>query len=215
LRKGHKALGVKAAQIASLAAKLGRLAPKQKVGTRDLPRLWLVTDPNRLADPREAAAQLPPGSGIIYRGFGRPEADQEAMALAKLAKVRGLILLIGADAALAQRVGADGVHLPERLVIRARRIRARHQGWIVTAAAHSRAALARAQTLGLDAAFVSTVFQSLSPSAGAPLGPVKLAGWTRHSSLPIIALGGIDAKTGKRLIATGVYGLAAIEGLKT
>ena len=201
--------------MASLAEKLSRLALKQKVGARDLPRLWLVTDPARLADPLAAAAQLPPGSGIVYRGFGRPEADQEAATLANLAKVRGLIFLVGADEALAQRVCADGLHLPERLMATARRVRAKHRGWIVTTAAHSPAALARADRLGLDAAFVSAIFPSHSPSAGAPLGALKLACWTRQTALPIIALGGVDAETGKRLLTTGVYGLAAIEGLKT
>ena len=179
-----------------------------------MPRLWLLTDPDRLADPVAAARGLPVGSGIIYRSFGRINAKTKALALARLARNRGLILLIGADACLAARVGAHGVHLPERLMALAPRLRARHPGWILTTAAHNRRALESAEALRLDGAFLSAVFPSQSPSAGAPMGAVRLASYVRGAALPIMALGGITAKTGQRLLSTGVYGLAAIEGLK-
>jgi thiamine-phosphate pyrophosphorylase len=190
------------------------LAPKQKAGRRVLPRLWLFTDPDRLADPVAAARGLPSGSGIIYRSFGRANAELEARALAKLAKERGLVLLIGADADLAAKIGADGVHLPERMMMRARRLRARHSNWILTTAVHNRRALEHAKALKLDGAFLSAVLPSQSPSAGVPMGPIRLAQYVSGSDLPIMALGGITAKSGQGLIATGVYGLAAIEGLR-
>ena len=179
-----------------------------------MPRLWLLTDPDRLADPVAAACGLPVGSGIIYRSFGRTNAKTEALALAGLARNRGLILLIGADARLAVRVGAHGVHLPERLMALAPRLRAQHPGWILTTAAHNQCALAKAKALKLDGAFVSAVFPSQSPSAGAPMGPVRLARLVLDAGLPVMALGGITAKTGQRLIGTGIYGLGAIQGLK-
>ena len=179
-----------------------------------MPRLWLLTDPDRLADPVAAARGLPAGSGIIYRSFGHPNAELEARALVKLSKDRDLVLLIGADARLAARVGADGVHLPERMMALAPRLRARHPGWILTTAAHNQYALAKAKALKLDGAFVSAVFPSQSPSAGAPMGPVRLARLVQDADLPVMALGGITAKTGQRLVGTGIYGLAAIEGLK-
>ena len=122
--------------------------------------------------------------------------------------------MIGADARLAARVGADGVHLPERMVALAPRLRGRHPGWILTTAAHNQYALAKAKALKLDGAFVSAVFPSQSPSAGAPMGPVRLARLVPVADLPVMALGGITAKTGQRLVGTGIYGLAAIEGLK-
>ncbi len=215
MRTGHRSLGSGAAQLGRLTTKLGRLAPKQKAGRADLPRLWLVTDPDRLTDPLATARGLPAGSGIIYRGFGRRNAEHEARALRKLAKERGLVLLIGADAQLAARIGADGVHLPERMMARAPRLRAQYRGWILTAAVHNRLALERAAALRLDGALLSVVFPSQSPSAAKPIGPMRLARYVRCSGLPIVALGGITTKTGPRLLSTGVYGLAAIEGLKT
>ena len=202
------------------AAKLGRLAQKRKppkgLGPRSLalPHLWLMTDPDRLPDPVRTARTLPRGSGIIYRSFGRPQALAEALALADLAKRRGLTLLIGADASLAIKVGADGVHLPERMIGHAKRIRARHPNWIITTAAHSPRAIAKAARLGLDAALVSPVFVSQSPSAGRPLGQTRVAEWVYRAKLPIIALGGIGHKNARLLVGTGVWGIAAIDGLR-
>jgi thiamine-phosphate pyrophosphorylase len=172
-----------------------------------------VTDPERIADPLAAAARLPRGAGVIYRAFGASDALETAWALRRLAWRRGLVLLVGADARLAATMRADGVHLPERLMASAPRLRRAHPCWRITAAAHSPAAVLRAGRLGLDAALVSTVFPSRSPSATAPLGSLRFAALARGAFLPVIALGGVSNKTAPRLVGTGAFGLAAVEGL--
>jgi thiamine-phosphate pyrophosphorylase len=121
------------------------------------------------------------------------------------------LLLIGADAGLAARLGADGVHLPERLAHVARRLKAAHPGWIVTAAAHSTRAARAALAAGAGAAVVSTVFESRSASAGRPFGPVRLALLVRAVGGPVYGLGGIDNKKARRLIDAGLVGLAAVD----
>jgi thiamine-phosphate pyrophosphorylase len=173
-----------------------------------------MTDPSRLKNPIAVARTLPAGCGIIYRSFGRKEALSEALALAKVARSRGLILLIGADEALAFKVRADGVHLPERMMAKAPYIRLRHPDWIITTAAHNSRALAKAGTLKLDGALISPIFVSQSPSAGRPLGQGRAALWSLKARLPVIALGGIDHKNARLLSGTGVWGLAAIDGLR-
>jgi thiamine-phosphate pyrophosphorylase len=221
LNIGHDAMELKRRGLIAEAAKLGRLAQKRKppkaLSARSgaLPHLWLMTDPDRLPDPVGTALRLPKGSGIIYRSFGRPQALVEALAIADLARQRDLTLLIGADEALAHRVGADGVHLPERMMGHAKRLRARHPNWIITTAAHSPRAIAKAARLGLDAALISPVFVSQSPSAGRPLGQTRVAKWVHRANLPVIALGGIGHKNARLLSGTGVCGIAAIDGLRT
>ena len=64
-----------------------------------------------------------------------------------------------------------------------------------------------------NAALVSAVFTSESPSAGAPLGALRFARLNRTARLPIIALGGINARTAPRLVDAGAAGLAAVGGL--
>jgi thiamine-phosphate pyrophosphorylase len=105
------------------------------------------------------------------------------------------------------------VHLPERLAHRARRVKAAHPRWTVTAAAHSPRAARRALACGADAVVVSTVFASRSASAGRPLGPVRLALLVRAAGGPVYGLGGIDKEKARRLLDTGLVGLAAVDAL--
>jgi thiamine-phosphate pyrophosphorylase len=199
--------------LARTAATLGRRAARGKAqGRPRLPSLWFVTDPGRTPDPDAIIAALPAGAGVIYRAFGAADALETAKRLRRLTDAQGLVLLVGADERLAALARADGVHLPERMLSRARRLRARHPLWLITGAAHSPRALALADRAGLDAALVSAIFRSNSPSAGAPMGPLRLARLVRGAWTPVIALGGVNTQTAPRLISTGAYGLAAVEG---
>jgi len=152
---------------------------------------------------------------MIYRAFGAIDALEAAKRLAFIARKRGLVLLVGADERLAAASGAHGVHLPQRMIGAAQTIRRRHPSWIITAAAHGRASILRADRLRLDAILVSPVFPSASPSAGRPLGPTRFAALIRGVRTPVIALGGVNTKTAPRLLSTGAAGLAAVEAFRT
>ena len=158
-------------------------------------------------------ARLPRGSGVVFRAFGAAGALEQARRLRALARQRRLVFLVGFDAGLAAAVKADGVHLPERALGRALAIRRRHPAWLITGAAHSPGALAKARRHGLDAAVLSPVFPSRSPSAGAPLGRTRFEAWTRGAGLPVYRLGGISGQTAQCLRASRAAGLAAVEGL--
>ncbi|MEO8113713.1 MAG: thiamine phosphate synthase [Phenylobacterium sp.] len=195
--------------MARTAALLRRAGP----GRKALPPLLFFTDPGRTPDPAAVARRLPAGSAVVFRAFGASDAEARAAELLRIARAGGLKLLIGADHRLAARIGAHGVHLPERLAHRARPLKTAHPGWIVTAAAHSLSAARRALACGPDAVVVSTAFASRSPSAGRPLGPVRMAALARAAGGPVYALGGITNKTARRLKDAGLVGLAAVEGL--
>lgn len=188
-----------------------RLEARRPIGKP--PALVLFTDPGRTADPLADAARLPRGALVVYRHFGAPDAEATARVLAKLCRRRGLRLLIGADASLAAKVRADGVHLPERLTTLAPRLKRTRRFRLVTAAAHNRSAVLRAAQAGVDAVFVSPVFSSRSASATRPLGPLKFARLTQRVSTPIYALGGVNSVTAKRLGQTRIWGFAAVDAL--
>lgn len=190
--------------LAKQAAQLNRAA-----GRPALPALFFLTDPARTPDPAAIAARLPRGACIIYRHFGAADRRAVAAKLKRIAGARSLILLVAADPTLAHQIGADGVHWPERLLRRRRG----PKHWLITAAAHSARALARAAQAGADAALLSPVFTSNSPSADRPLGARKAAALARRAGLPVIALGGVNAESARRLSGRGFAGLAAIEGL--
>jgi thiamine-phosphate pyrophosphorylase len=187
-----------------------RLAkPAHARNGRRLPRAWFVTDPKRTPDPAAVAARLPKGWGVIYRHFGAHDRFTVGAKLARICRQRGLILLVSADPALAASINADGVHWPEA---RLRGVRKRSPRFIETASAHSRAGIARARTLGLDAALFSTVFPSRSPSAGRAIGALRFRLIARVARLPVYALGGVNKHNAARAM-THSAGWAAIDAV--
>ncbi len=159
--------------------------------------------------------RLPRGCGVIYRAFGAAGAEVEGRRLMAIARRRGLVLLVGADPRLAAAIGADGVHLPERLIPACRALRARRPRWLFTAAAHDAGAARAARRAGAQAVLASAVFPSASPSAGRPLGLLRFSALVRAAGLPVYALGGVDSKNAPRLLGTGASGLAAVDGFRT
>jgi thiamine-phosphate pyrophosphorylase len=183
-----------------------RLAtPARARNGQPLPRAVHFTDPVRTPDILRIARRLPDGFGIVWRHFGAPDRLATGRALARICRQRGITLLVSADPSLALRIGADGVHWPE-----ARLTGARHPHLIETASAHSAAAIARAARLRIDAVFVSAIFESRSPSAGKPLGPLKFRQLARNARLPVYALGGLNARTAARAMRHAA-GWAAVD----
>ena len=172
----------------------------------------LMTDPKRVPDVLGAAQNLPEHSALIYRHFGAPEREFMAHKLRQICNDRGIQFLIGADEDLARTVGADGVHLPETDLDAAPVLHIQYPDWILTGATHSEFALAKAARLGLEAGFVSPVFESQSPSAGDTLGVERFAEMVRDAKIPVIALGGINGTNVHRLIGSGAAGIAGISG---
>jgi thiamine-phosphate pyrophosphorylase len=196
-------------RAAARLAKPARARPSSTNRGRTLPRAFFLTDPDRTMNLLGVIARLPRGWGVIYRHFGAANRYVVGAALARACRQRGLILLVSADPALAARIGADGVHWPEA---RLRGVRQKSPRFIETAAAHSRAAIARARRFGIDAAIVSTVFPSRSRSAGKAMGPLRFRLIARAARLPVYALGGVNARNAASAM-THSAGWAAIDAV--
>jgi thiamine-phosphate pyrophosphorylase len=191
--------------LARQSGALNRAQPKRS--RTPVPSLYFLTDGARTPDPVATARTLPRGSAVIYRHFGASDRKDVAAVLAAVCRQKRLVLLIAADPALARAVGADGVHWPES---RARRRLGFH---LETMAAHSPAALRRAHALGMDAALLSPVFPTRSASGHRTLGAFNAARWARAAKLPVIALGGVNAVSARKLRGLGFAGLAAVDAL--
>ena len=194
--------------MATLAEQARHLKPRPG----RLPRLILVTDAERLPDPRAAIARLAVGSALIFRHYGVAVRTALALDLAKICRARRLRLLIAGDLSLALRCGA-GLHLPEAMAREpAAKIRLWHRqtGRLLTVAAHGRAALVRAR--GADAALLSPVFTTASHPDARSLGPLAFRRLVRNARLPVYALGGINARTIRHLKGSGAAGAAALAG---
>lgn len=197
--------------MADDAKTLARLAARLNTGA--LPRLVLMTDDARLPDPCGAAARLPRGSLVVLRTASRARRLGLAAALARIARARGLYLAIADDPALAAAMGADGMHFPEAKLDKLAHWRARRPRLLFTAAAHSLRAALKAAACGADAIFVSPIFATASHPGRETLGPLRLRALARQLRVPVYALGGIDARSARRLAGARLAGFAAIGAL--
>ena len=199
-----------ASVLARNAAKVSR-TESRAVG--NLPPLLFFTDPDRTPRPWETAARLPAGSGVVFRHFGHADAHDTARRLREETARRDCLLLIGLDAELAEQVGADGVHLPERALNQAKALSMAQPNWRITGTAHSLQTFEHAANL--DAVVVSPVFVAGGASSTKPsLGLEVLKLMTATSSRPVYALGGIDGGNARSLIGSGVYGLAGVGAIQ-
>lgn len=163
-----------------------------------LPRLWLMTD-ERMGDSLwDALERLPRGSGVVFRHYGLSPAERRALfaRVAKVSRRRGQVVI----RAGAERLGRceAGVH-------------GRNGRGLRTYPAHSRREAIRAIRAGADVLFVSPVFTTRSHPDARTLGRVRLGLLIRELRVPVIALGGMDARRARGLRGLGIHGWAAID----
>ena len=166
--------------------------------------LVLMTD-DRKADWAAAVQRLPRGSMVVVRGRDA----KKRLALVEM--LYGIApLLIADDPALAARIGAAGLHLPQMRMREAAHWRAAFPHWIITSSAHSLRALMGAHLL--DAVFLSPVFATTSHKDAKPLTAVRAAFIAQHAPVPVYALGGVTRRNAA-LLAPAFSGIAAIASL--
>lgn len=171
-----------------------------------------MTDDRRAADWAEAVRALPPGAAVVVRHRDASLREELARRLRPVCAARRIELLIADDPALAQRVRADGVHVPQRRLAMLARVKALHPRWLVTASAHDEASARLACRSGADAILIAPVFATASHPGGRTLGVVRFAAIASRVRPSVYALGGVDAVGVQRLAASRMIGVALIGG---
>jgi len=180
-----------------------------------LPREMAITQAEQIGiDAQLAAADSALARGvrlIQMREPSLPPADREALARELLARCQdhGALLLINGDIALAERVGADGVHLTEAGLMASS---ARPDLAWVGASCHSREALEQAAGLGLDYAVLGHVLPTPSHPDRPAIGWSAFTQLTRLLPMPVFAIGGMTHALMSDARAAGAHGIAAIRG---
>jgi thiamine-phosphate pyrophosphorylase len=148
-----------------------------------------------------ALEQLPRGSGIIFRHYRLPHAERRALfaRVRRVSRRRRLLLVLAGDGGLARAWRSDGRHGRSRRVTRSLR----------TAPVHNLREIRAAERSGADLLFLSPVFPTRSHPNARMLGRVRFGLLARSTTLPVIALGGMDAKRARQV--PGAYGWAAID----
>ena len=161
------------------------------------PRLWLMTD-ERMGDALwDALERLPPGGGVVFRHYGLPPAERRALfaRVLKVARRRRLVVIRAGNQPMRGEAGVHGG--------RGRGLR--------TAPAHDRCEAMAAIRGGADALFVSPAFPTRSHPDGRALGRARFGLLVRRLGVPVIALGGMDARRARSLRPFGIHGWAAID----
>ena len=183
------------------------------------PGLYAITDdkltpPNRLLASVEAA--LRGGTVLVqYRSKTATDAErlQQARDLAALCQHWDVPLLINDDPALAKRVQASGVHLGQDDCSLAKARRQLGDEAIIGITCHHQLHLAReAADMGADYLAFGRFFNSTT-KPGAPAAQATVLAQARDLSLPVTAIGGINADNGGELIKAGADMLAVVGGL--
>lgn len=196
------------------ATALARAATAVSPPRKPLPPLLFFTDPARTPRPWETVARLPAGAGVVFRHFGAADAVETGQRLRAATKAAGVRLLVGLDADLAERIEADGVHLPERALSAAYALSGRRPDWLLTGTAHSLKAVKEARDL--DALVLSPVFPAGGASAAkTALGIASFKALAAAAPCPVYALGGISADNAETLIGSGACGIAGVDAVQT
>jgi thiamine-phosphate pyrophosphorylase len=164
------------------------------------PTAWLMTD-ERMGDALEpaivrAAAQA---GGVIVRHHRSPL--EQRRIIAGLVLRHGALLGVAGDSWLARETGAALVHNPDEPA----------PGLPFSLSVHDAAEALTAQRSQAALVFVSPVFPTRSHPGAPVLGKAGALALALMTGKPAIALGGVDAEAGERLMRLGWAGWAGID----
>ncbi|MBX7532723.1 thiamine phosphate synthase [Qipengyuania sp. 1XM1-15A] len=167
---------------------------------QSLPLLWLLSDARNDAGLEEALRALPRGSGFVFRHYHLDPAQRRARfdELAKIARSFGHTVILSGD----EDWGADGSYGPPERLDRGLKL----------ATAHNGDEIEQAVAAGADAIFLSPVFPTASHPGARTLGVYGFQVLAQQSPVPVIALGGMNAK---RAVELDWPRWGAIDGLRS
>ena len=162
---------------------------------QSFPDLWLISDERNDATLEQALRRLPRGSGFIYRHYHLPDAERVArwFALRATARARGHLVVLADSSLTAREWGADGIYGAPRALYPT-------TGDLLTlATAHNLAEIGLANRMRADAVLLSPAFPTRSHLDAPTLGPLRFRLLAQHARMPVIALGGMNLDTARRL----------------
>jgi thiamine-phosphate pyrophosphorylase len=179
------------------------------------PPLLLVTDRRQARLPLKDVVERACAAGcrwVSLREKDLPADAQVALAriLMPIAQRFGARLTLHGDAALARAAGLDGVHLSAHGDGAAARVTLGPHA-LVGISIHSFAEAMTIDAAVIDYAVAGPAYLTASkPGYGPALGPDGLATICRATSVPVVAIGGIEADNVSAIIAAGAAGVAVM-----
>jgi len=157
--------------------------------------------------------------GVTMVQLREKEADlREFVALAEVLKQTllptGVPLIINDSVEVAQRVGADGVHLGQSDLPAGEARRILGSSAYIGLSVETKEQALRAETLEVDCLGVSPVFASSSKTdTGTPWGLDGLSWLRAHSRHVLVGIGGITPDNAGSVLRAGAHGVAVISAI--
>lgn len=178
------------------------------------PAIMLITDITQAVLPLEdiIAGALAGGcKWVVLRDLNASDSQllKQAIPVKYLCTKHKAKLFIGRNAKIAKAIEADGLHLSSsQIVDEARSICG---DMIIGKSCHTVDDVKRAQKSDLDYITLSPIFETTSkPGYGPALGLETLVQQCKETSLPVVALGGIDVGNAAACIKAGAQGVAVM-----
>ncbi|MDE2434830.1 MAG: thiamine phosphate synthase [Sphingomonadales bacterium] len=159
---------------------------------KPLPTIWVVSDARNDTALERVLARLPRGAGLVFRHYHLDTADRRARfrTLLRLARAHGHVVAMSGDARTARRWGADAAYGNAVDLARGPALPR-----LVTV--HSLHEIGKARRA--DALLLSPAFATRSHPGGQALGPVRFRLLAARSRAAVIALGGMNRNSARRL----------------
>ncbi|MDP9054549.1 MAG: thiamine phosphate synthase [Acidobacteriota bacterium] len=143
---------------------------------------------------------------IRERDLSARDLAELTRAVLRLPNPHGTQVLVNDRADVAVACGAAGVHLRDKAP---RPALFRKPGFLVTVSCHKMEDAG--ETEGADYVLLAPIFSPLSKQDSRPvLGTAAIAEFARHSSAPVLALGGITHRNAQACVDAGAAGIAGI-----
>lgn len=175
-----------------------------------LPAVYAITNALEMGETdflRALQAQLANGLRLIQvrePDMSAAQLERFAAKVVAMAHERGARVLVNADAALAGRCAADGVHLKARQLAQ---LAERPRFDLVGASCHDEDELAHAARIGADLAVLGPVAPTPSHPGAPTMGFGALERMIRGCEIPVYALGGMRMRDLESAWEAGAHGI--------
>lgn len=179
----------------------------------ELPTLYAISNASELGVEiflNRLEARLGKGLRLIQlreKNLAQKELRDLAQRVVAMAHVQGAKVLLNGDVALAQEVGADGVHLTSNQL---QELKLRPAIEWCAASCHNAEELRLANELGCDFALLSPVLPTQSHPGATCLGWENFATIAAGSAIPVYALGGMKLEDMHTAWKHGAHGISLL-----